>query len=116
MPETLFGAKDGISMAVEDRRIAIAGAACEVKVIGGKEERSISCTEAKAARDVFKVDAPHPKMAEDINGTAVLTPLGLVTTPKVSIPHQIHSHQKINGVPGPSSPVQPPAVCSQPSL
>ncbi len=34
----------------------------------------------------------------------------------MSIPHQIHSHQKFNGVPGPSSPVQPPAVCSQLSL
>jgi hypothetical protein len=61
MPEMLFGAKDGTPMAVEERRIAIAGAAHEVKVVGGKEEHSISCTEAKAARDVFKVDAPHPK-------------------------------------------------------
>ncbi len=108
-PETLFLTKGATSMAVQDRKIAIA--ACEAKAVGEKEERSISCAEAKAARAVSKVDEPHPKMVEAINGTTVPTPPGRLTAPEVSISHQFQPHR----IPGLSSPVQPLAGCSQPS-
>ncbi len=102
-------------MVVKDRRITITGAAREAKAVREKEGHIISCAKAKAARAVFKVDAPCSKMAEAINGTVVLISPGHVTVPKVSISHWFHPHKQFKGIPGLSSPVQPLAVLSQPS-
>ncbi len=115
MPKTLLIAKGATSMAGKDRRIAIAGAARAAKAIGEKEEHIFSCDKAKMARAVFKVDAPCPKMVEAINGTIVLISLGRITAPKVSISRWFHPHKQFEGIPGLSFPVQPLAVCSQPS-
>jgi hypothetical protein len=113
-PKTLLVAKDAMSIAVKDRRITIAGSSCEAKAVGEKEEHIIFCTKAKAARAVFKVDAPCHKMGEVINGTIVLISLGRVTAPEVPISHRFHPHKQLKGILGLSSPVQPLAVCSQP--
>ncbi len=114
-PKTLLVAKDATSMAVEDRRIAIAGAACEAKAVREKRGAHYFLRQGQGARTVFKVYTPRPKMAEAINGTVVLILGGHVTAPKVSITHWFHPHKQFKGIPGLSSLVQPPALRSQPS-